>query len=143
MHKYKKLQELIKLLDIQESHHWLGNYGAESAKLIKVFSTCKYFKALEKRLDKSKIKHNPDKPVVRMSVSQKSGKKWVSGGPGLKGTQSYPPAWGKAVFKAYKANQFSGGQPLVVLTAEAADAFIEKFKWDDSGLPNMIRSLCS
>ena len=136
--RYPKFPELKQLLDITHSVHSLGNYGAESKKPIKVFSTVGYLNKACKRFDPKlmgKRKHGS----ITTKKKSKSGKVSVSGGPGLTHSQAYPRGFGEMVHEMYMNHRHENPAPLPV---QAADDFISKYTWNDSGIPQLIQRLC-
>ena len=139
MHKYITFKAVIRFLKLGCSKHWLGNYGAESPKPVKIWSTVPYLSDLEKPLDRSQMSKSQHGAITKITY-KKNGKKMVAGGPGLRHTQTYPERWGKAIFQKYSEHKCLNDNPEPV-PVELVEKFMEELDWNDSGLPRLIYRL--
>ena len=135
--EHNRMRSLVKSRFIYRTHMFMGSYGAPTKKptmlwgpdpLINMFSI--------------PLPTNVQWEKDLVSTYVRDGRTWVTGNSNLKGSQSYPKAFGVATLGIWKTwrdwqtdtNPFNGAVP-----SQPADATL----WRDAGVPEVIQFLAS
>jgi len=116
----------------RHTHTWMGMFGASTPKATRLWSSSRSVYALHRRLDTSLSCQWDSSDVTSRTASG-----GISGGPGLKDTQSYPEGYGAAV-----AREFTRSQKALEEEAEEAESDTETAadptdSWPDAGLQEL------
>eukprot|EP00969_Alexandrium_andersonii_P180803 7989893-Alexandrium_andersonii.AAC.1 len=80
---------------------WMKSYGAESPKGTHLYGNTPYLGKLRSSLPRDRVLTPPERKIVTRATGP-DGRALITGGPGLKPTQAYPPMFGVQVALAHK-----------------------------------------
>jgi hypothetical protein len=112
----------------------MGAFGASTPKATRLYSNADFAVSLLKwPLKRDAFNNQSD--VCRDRYIDKSGKRRMHGGKGLKQTQAYPPGFGDAVASSYLGCKHLFGPPSAWVDLTESDP------WADARIGDMIRDL--
>ena len=147
---HPRLQDLFMDYVIYEIRISLGHFGAPTKKPVVLWCTHEW---LDKLKLKGKVKCSEAYLPTVISYVDKKGEKKCCGGPGLKGTQTYPYAFGDSIAQLYKRHMMSKSGARVVraraqmpIVTDVKTLINKHFKgkaaWSDAELLSAMKCPC-
>jgi hypothetical protein len=101
IHKSKFTNPSQENLGMCEVFTWMGAFGAATPKGTRLYgNNAAVLKGLKRTIKRGDFQKPPAGDETNLRKLLPSGRELVRGGPGLKGTQAYPPGFGVAVARA-------------------------------------------
>jgi len=136
-HPRRRMLEDVLGPHLHRLHLWMGSYGSGSPKATYLYSNHHELAALWRPLGRQAPK---TVQTVIESVSA-TGKRWVTGSADLKGTQSYPPDFGRAVANVVVNARVCTPIGDGVLVGKLLELDLDSEEWADAHLTDACRDL--
>lgn len=116
--QHPRIQQMFQRLGTQviNTHTYMGMYGGDSEKGMKLYGTAPFLAELKDTMDKKVAAKLPQKELVKRTRLS-SGRISISGGADLKASQAYPRRFGIRVAEAYHGYVTSRIAPMPVCMA--------------------------
>ena len=130
-HRFAHLRRKMRLF---RCNTWLGAYGGDSAKLIKVLSNHQCVYTLHRKLNMKTFEAKASAVVVKLPDGR------VSGGPDLKASQTYPVAYASTLLDMYLAADPAELREGFIVSPRLTEPQIHDL-WTDAGLQEVCEYL--
>ena len=131
---YHRFEQLRRKMRLFRCTTWLGAYGGDSAKLIKVLSNHQSVYKLFRKLDRKTFEAKASAVVVNLPDGR------VSGGPELKASQTYPVAYAEKLLSIFLEADSAELKEGFLVSPRMSEPQTDDF-WTDAALQEVCEYL--